>query len=922
MQRMDKKGETCAVSGGSRAKKNSDVTAKDAEKEAVCEYSRKQCNRSDSAGGVHHASFAIVNKAKSNRTASPNVMLTSNANKSNEVSFMQESSDFQWCLEEEEYQRSLISSKNTPRNHVNGANNYEVISRNIDANLAEIDMETFKSEDIHAILTLPTIISRESVPVQQQGGEEFASVSDSLLQEIESYYNSQVSCESFGDLSKNEPLFSPRKERDIKNGQSSSHCNRVTDLSVDSLDMSLEENTNEVVMRCVEQDKTKYTIAFEESLSSLTFTDSNGDDERKTNEIGGPRSLIRLFIRNRVSPTTSAETSASISFESHSQESGAGGSASSTSTPTKGYTNSIGLQAIEETNNNRRLDNRNDVTTKRDNEDDNVFEDSLIMDEASTLLPPQKCAFNRLKASPIKEEDEPLTDSSRADVTMRSDTETDVPTVYQKDECRMHLNDTSKTHHSTTENRNIHRQQDRTNRHSFDGFVGCNANRNVRIGYSKESSSSSGYGSSRHGSTEWLRKNYGSPVKNRSDSNASFTTMRTASTQVPVHIQDKQVQTSLSASKSMDFVLKEKADPITEERTSNKKPFYVCYPNYSLPDLSFLGDLASKSSAKGSKVILSPTKFKLPIREAASSRMRTPVTNKGVRPKSCTDYENLTKQSFSHIKDWDSLKVLLPNEFKALIERIKGVNDDRSSLSTRHPGVRFRSTQKRAPRKPTVTANSEETAEKNCGCTKNKRHSLQEPFDAEVPQCPVTACVSGITLTATPQAVKEATVDELSEMISMDMTPKEVTNIIGGHSNKLLSPTLVCEPICEQNEDCSTCSTFRELREHWEAIATSPGNAPKYSVLSTAPVNRSPDRKENKFDRKLENSQAAVRSKPKIPEKPLHCIKKPPQQSGSRPALRPSTLNTQNFKSMIPVAKGSKSPPAKWSPTTLSHQSN
>lgn len=45
---------------------------------------------------------------------------------------------------------------------------YESISRNIDANLAEIDMETFRSEDINAVF-------------RQQGGEECASLSESMF---------------------------------------------------------------------------------------------------------------------------------------------------------------------------------------------------------------------------------------------------------------------------------------------------------------------------------------------------------------------------------------------------------------------------------------------------------------------------------------------------------------------------------------------------------------------------------------------------------------------------------------------------------------------------------------------------------------------------------------------------------------------
>jgi hypothetical protein len=34
---------------------------------------------------------------------------------------------------------------------------YDDLAKNLDANLAEIDMENFRTEDIHSILTLPTM---------------------------------------------------------------------------------------------------------------------------------------------------------------------------------------------------------------------------------------------------------------------------------------------------------------------------------------------------------------------------------------------------------------------------------------------------------------------------------------------------------------------------------------------------------------------------------------------------------------------------------------------------------------------------------------------------------------------------------------------------------------------------------------------
>lgn len=47
---------------------------------------------------------------------------------------------------------------------------YETLSRNLDANLAEIDMDDFHSEDIHNILTLPTMCGEFQVSVSSDLG--------------------------------------------------------------------------------------------------------------------------------------------------------------------------------------------------------------------------------------------------------------------------------------------------------------------------------------------------------------------------------------------------------------------------------------------------------------------------------------------------------------------------------------------------------------------------------------------------------------------------------------------------------------------------------------------------------------------------------------------------------------------------------
>lgn len=56
---------------------------------------------------------------------------------------------------------------------------YHVYSRDIDANLAEIDIETFRSEDINTIYVLPNACLPQK-PMIKEEKKTFASVSDSF----------------------------------------------------------------------------------------------------------------------------------------------------------------------------------------------------------------------------------------------------------------------------------------------------------------------------------------------------------------------------------------------------------------------------------------------------------------------------------------------------------------------------------------------------------------------------------------------------------------------------------------------------------------------------------------------------------------------------------------------------------------------
>nr|XP_053629908.1 uncharacterized protein LOC128686818 isoform X1 [Cherax quadricarinatus] len=194
---------------------------------------------------------------------------------------------------------------------------YETLARNLDANLAEIDMDDFHSEDIHNILTLPTMCGEFQ---SAEDGEMFASVSGSMMNKYE--LDSSVSprssshCDHEGDeeeddeeeeeeeeeedddgdddrreeegeieeeeysgvsgelsLYQSGPLFSPLKEPPpLAN----------TTFSVDSLDC--DSLHDDLILTC-QANKDNYTIAFEGSF--IQYSEDSDYHEAGESESSG-----------------------------------------------------------------------------------------------------------------------------------------------------------------------------------------------------------------------------------------------------------------------------------------------------------------------------------------------------------------------------------------------------------------------------------------------------------------------------------------------------------------------------------------------------------------------------------------------------------------------------------------------------------
>ena len=134
---------------------------------------------------------------------------------------------------------------------------------------------------------------------------------------------------------------------------------------------------------------------------------------------------------------------------------------------------------------------------------------------------------------------------------------------------------------------------------------------------------------------------------------------KTTGIQAIAETEDNSVQTSLVYIPPV----KEKENPSLRETIVNKKPVYVVYPNYVLPDLSFLNIKDTKLDC----VTLKPQCF-------GKNRVSWKHTGRSGRPFSCNDIDTLRQRGFSHVKDWESLTFLLPTEYKKILHDVPEVS--------------------------------------------------------------------------------------------------------------------------------------------------------------------------------------------------------------------------------------------------------
>ncbi|XP_073972586.1 uncharacterized protein isoform X3 [Rhodnius prolixus] len=613
------------------------------------------------------------------------------ASNTSDIEFIQDNCDYQWFLDYgyrdvQHQHRSVLSSC------------YDEMARDLDSQLAQVDMEDYTTQDI--LSTLPAMCCTD-VQAERQG-EMFASVSGSLMVKFE--FDSSLSPhtssqdESSMSLCQSEPLFSPVKE--------ALPLLPPTNYSVDSLDA---DDQDHLIVTC-QANKHNYTIAFHGSTlmgdtseytdtgDSMSSMDCNGAAAPKksskmavsdaptttwsnlTKVLRRPRnrsktiSLPDLAAPPKLSCSALAigrcmklydiQNSSSATSESFS---GSGGETrSSTGQCAGAAAGNFSLlrmfiaqrsHATEQTNDNARVvrnaNELNPISTSEWLEEEVCYEDSLTTRDGNTTSGQDSSSVDRLSSKSIS--------------------------ICS---CSM----------STCSNNKFNVN----NNNSFEREVNCDSSSQQSL---QQAATHSSIDQQHQAATNVNRHNAkvgtsGTSELSEPTSSSENTTARVIITAVdrkcPIHCVDRSMQTSSlqfnllnHTNTSVSKKLQNNAEPDGNTRNDNvKKPVYVLYPNYTLPDLEFL----RRNSLDLDRVLLTPLKYAGSGGSTGSGSPQSPQIKGGLPYRQVTraDIEMLRQKGLSHVVDWTSLTPLLPSEYWSVLAELPQIRQ--------HSAARFENT--------------------------------------------------------------------------------------------------------------------------------------------------------------------------------------------------------------------------------------
>ncbi|XP_015176459.1 PREDICTED: uncharacterized protein LOC107066398 isoform X1 [Polistes dominula] len=637
--------------------------------------------------------------------------------------FIQDNVEYQWCtdygyrdggLHVHPSVLSTLSASYTRED----VGYYDDLSRNLDANLAEIDMESFRSADIHTLLTALPVMCTD--PVQHSEfnyqRERYASISSSVMEKLDigssisphtSSQGEESACSTTDTMSicKSSLLFSPVKETPVLPPAGS--------YSVDSLDCE------DMLLTCQANNKNNYTIAFEASITM--YSDSSPDFEHQekpetyevpeiyykrkglrrnildssmacsdskiyttwsnlkhtsmnkviTRHPSGNNNTIPNFLHGTGNTITSINNKRSQSLPdlSRIQESPANihlnfsvDSAESNNHPLQSNNSGSAMsRSVNEENSDgsgnnccgKKLQNLSLVKLFMKQKSMSAEGMSLTLDQSDSISDNGWPTSNSASDSATANTNTQIQRQNLNNTCTRPLPEKDFSINWVRSDCYT--------------NKEIESQKDKfadipnnfpSNKENKDGMISSASVEELSESIVKsELVHDSDIEQIDFEISQDDLESRGKNVRVLQAEN-KCTIVKTTGIQAMVETEDNEVQTSI-----IYKVPAEKDSPSIRETIVNKRPVYVVYPNYTLPDLSFL----NIKDTKLDNVALKPQCYD-------KSKAGWKHSNRCSRPFSCNDIDALKQRGFSHVKDWESLTFLLPTEYKKILHDVPEVS--------------------------------------------------------------------------------------------------------------------------------------------------------------------------------------------------------------------------------------------------------
>ncbi|XP_045478169.1 uncharacterized protein LOC123683260 isoform X2 [Harmonia axyridis] len=634
---------------------------------------------------------------------------------SQDVDFVQDNSDYQWFLDYgyrdggTNHHTSLLS---LPESYEAGdLNYYDAFAKNMDANLAEADMESFRTEDIHALLTnLPPMCTDHLSQENHRQGECYASVSGSMMAKFDfdssmsPHSSSQGEDSTSMSICKSELLFSPVREVPVPGAT----------YSVDSLDCDI----HDMMLTC-QANKDNYTIAFEGSMTMYSeesdFNGTEKSDEHSNSAHFSNELKVQAKNIKKLSNALPMTQSDSVSFTTWSKLKNAGSDNQVRRHPSGNNNNSgddathLGLndntaksqsmpnlykqkliKSLMQNNIMHNAKNATDVCTQK-RKQVKVFDiqhQAQINSASGASISDMATSVDASSSENVANSKQPNFSLVKLFMKQKSLSTEGMSTTADQLSSSENWPGTQSVESNCSETKSADHQ--RYLDHSHDGRI-CDSVSKIH-GYIAEEPED-----------ELTKKEDISKLdcsKKSVNNNTSFCDVRKVESPLKrsmKSLKNEAINRSIQTSNFSEIVnLKNVGKPaspkpqepikVVEPSFLNKlkkegeveKPVYVIYPNYVLPNLDFLNEKEDDVA----KILLMP--------------QRPPqITVQKKRPLSCNDLEILKAKGFSHVKDWDSLNFLLPPECREILSDIPEVADYIKRTSVKQPPPRTTRTRRR-----------------------------------------------------------------------------------------------------------------------------------------------------------------------------------------------------------------------------------